>query len=227
VNSALRDLLYLPLGFIPSIFFVSRLVLQWYQSEKIKKSYVSPQFWQLSLFGNLTLFLHHFVQVQYPFALFQALNALVAWRNLNLMRSKKPYSTKTVLLIALFVGLAVTLSFLSQSYFFIGELDWIRTPTKPWDTMRQHHSMGWHLFGTVGACVFASRFWVQWWIAETRKHSELDKTFWCLSILGSIMMVIYSLRVNDVVILFYYCFALVPYMRNLILIRNHLRVEQE
>ncbi|HEY4832525.1 MAG TPA: lipid-A-disaccharide synthase N-terminal domain-containing protein, partial [Waddliaceae bacterium] len=46
-----RILLYYPLGLLPALFFTLRLLIQWFQSEKEKRSLVTPVFWKLSLTG--------------------------------------------------------------------------------------------------------------------------------------------------------------------------------
>ena len=67
-----RQLLY-PLGLISAIAFASRFILQWINSEKVQKSVVSPLFWKISLFGNLTLLIHAFIQLQYQICFVQVL----------------------------------------------------------------------------------------------------------------------------------------------------------
>lgn len=212
-----RQVLYYPLGVPPIVFFALRFLVQWLQSEKQKRSYVSHTFWRISLAGNLLLLLHYIVQVQYPFAILQAGNAVISWRNLNLMNAKKHYPSRTTILVILCAFTTVTLVFFTQSYFFIGEMDWIRTPTKLFDTTRQHHSLVWHLIGATGAALFASRFWVQWWHAERAKRSELTPTFWWLSIVGSIISLAYFIHIRDTISIIPYSFGLIPYLRNLVL----------
>lgn len=214
-----RTLLYYPLGVLPSVFFVARIFLQWIQSEQKKRSYVSASFWKLSLVGNSLQILHYLVQVQFPFALFQAGNAFISWRNLNLMK-KNSCSFRTSLSILSFLLFAVTGVFLAQSHYIIGEIDWVRTPTKLWDSSRVHHHLYWHLFGAFGGALFASRFWLQWWNAEETKKSELNPLFWWLSIAGSIVSLIYFVHIQDVVGVINYSFPLIPYARNLLLLRR-------
>jgi lipid-A-disaccharide synthase-like uncharacterized protein len=215
-----RPYLYYPLGILPSVFFTLRMLLQWYQSERKKESYVSKAFWRLSLAGNLLLLLHYFIQVQFPFALFQTGNAIIAWRNLNLMGQKKIASISKVFLYLGISAALVTLAFLAQSYFVIGEIDWIRTPTKLWDSARQHHHISWHILGSIGGILFASRLWIQWWQIERSKKSELGPVFWWLSISGSILSLIYFIRIQDIVSMIHFSFGLIPYVRNLILLRK-------
>lgn len=223
MNDHLRELLYIPLGVIPSIFFVLRMLIQWIRSEKLQQSTVTPLFWKLSLAGNLFLLSHYIVQVQFHFALFQCCNALIAWRNLNLIGKKGVLSTRQTLLIATLSIIGLTLLFILQSKLFIGHLDWIRTPKKPFDDARTYHTLAWHIFGTIGGVIFSSRFWIQWWLAEKYQCSDLGRSFWILSIIGSTILVIYFTHMRDFISLFYNCFALIPYLRNLALLKKVIR----
>ena len=73
------------------------MLVQWFQSERQKKSFVTPLFWQLSLIGNLLLYCHYVIQVQVQFALLQSVNALIAWRNLDFLKEgKDPHPKKVV-----------------------------------------------------------------------------------------------------------------------------------
>lgn len=216
----LRPLLYYPLGLLPSIFFTLRILVQWLQSEKHQKSYTGRTFWRLSLAGNTLLLLHYIIQVQYPFAILQVGNAVISWRNLNLMKEGKNYNTSQAVWIFSGTLAIVTIIFIAQSYLFIGQLDWIRTPTKLFDQTRQHHHLIWHIIGAIGGTLFASRFWIQWWHAERHQRSELGKTFWWVSIIGSVVSLVYFIHIRDNVSIFHYAFGLIPYARNLILIRR-------
>lgn len=214
-----RTILYLPLGLLPSLFFTVRILQQWVQSERQGKSHVTPLFWRLSLAGQWLLFIHFVIQVQFPFALIQATNGLLSWRNLNLMK-KRRISFKAMIFLLIAAPCIVALVFVLQSLFVIGEFDWIRTPTKLWNSERIHHSLGWHLLGTFGGILFASRFWVQWWLAERKNKSELNPFFWWISLSGSIVLLMYFLHTKDVINIVNYSFGLVPYTRNLLLIRR-------
>ena len=215
-----RVFLYYPLGVLPSLFFFLRLIVQWWQSEKNQQSYVSPLFWRLSAVGSVFLVCHYFVQVQYPFAILQIINAVISWRNLNLIFRKPPYPTYVVVGILFLSITIVSLCFVAQSYWVIGEFDWIRSPTKFFNGQRQHHALSWHCIGTFGVALFASRFWIQWWQAEQNKRSELSKTFWWLSILGAGVSILYFVRVQDTISVLMYGTGIIPYFRNLLLIRR-------
>lgn len=215
-----RAFLYYPLGILPAVFFTLRIVVQWLQSEYHQRSYSGSTFWRLSIAGNILLLLHYCVQVQFPFALLQAGNAVIAGRNLQLIKGKNVWKTSTVIFVLLGVLATVTGVFLLQSYLCFEALDWIRTPKKLFDTERQSHSFGWHLMGMFGATVFASRFWWQWWCVERHQLSTLGRGFWWLSIVGSVLSLFYFTVIRDVVSAFHYGFALFPYIRNIMLIRR-------
>lgn len=216
----LRQTLYYPLGLLPAVFFTLRILIQWYQSEKRKRSFAGAAFWRLSLAGNILLCLHYIIQVQYPFALLQAGNAAISFRNLDLLKVTRKYNTFRAALLFVSSLLLITFIFILQSRFLVGEIDWIRTPVKLSDPMRQYHNIFWHLLGSTGALLFASRFWLQWWRAEKMQQSELGTGFWWASIGGSLLSLVYFVHIGDTVSVIYNSFGLIPYARNLILIKN-------
>src|SRR5436309_1128436 len=53
------------------------------------------------------------------------------------------------------------------------------------------------------------------------KPSEVPSAFWWLSLIGSVLLLIYSLRQRDSVFIFAYAFTWIPYIRNLIIHHRH------
>lgn len=204
-----RDILYYPLGVLPLVFFSSRFFIQWFQSEREQRSVVPTIFWKLSLIGNILFMLHYCIQVQFPFAIIQAANAVIAWRNLNLIQSPTPVSTKATIGI-----LALALAMVTSVFYFSEQPQWVHV------NWSQEYGTLWHLFGFLGAALFASRFWVQWWEIERSKHSQLGSLFWWLSIIGSVMSIIYSAMLHDWITMLPHLIGMVPYVRNLVLIRQ-------
>lgn len=216
-----RALLY-PLGFIASFIFGARFILQWLRSEKLGKSSVSSSFWKVSLMGNGLMALHTFIQVQYFLCIIQTCNAILSWRNLNLMRPldqrKSIAFTFTLLISAL---LLPTLAFTIEGYLLYGEVDWVRTPTVPWSD----HSgiplpLAWHLLGFLGTLIFSLRFWLQWWSSEKLQKSYLGLTFWWVSLCGAMLALVYFIRLGDWVNILGYGVGIIPYARNLMLLRK-------
>lgn len=203
----MREFLY-PIGFIASMAFTIRFILQMIASEKRKESTVTPSFWRFSLFGNILMVIHSFIQVQYPFCMIQTCNAVLSWRNLNLMQEKRRSLGFTCLLLCLFPAL-VSLLFILQGF------EWMRSPFST-------HSLSitWHTIGFLGGFLFAIRFWIQWWFSEQNKKSTLGKSFWWTSVIGSIISVAYFIQLGDLVNILGYGLGLIPYTRNLMLLRR-------
>jgi lipid-A-disaccharide synthase-like uncharacterized protein len=79
----------------------------------------------------------------------------------------------------------------------------------------------WKVVGWLGNTVFFSRFLVQWYATEKRKQVVVPVLFWLLSLLGSLLMLSYSVHKRDSVFIFAYAFAWIPYIRNLIIHYRH------
>ena len=216
-----RTFLY-PLGFLSSFAFGARFILQWLQSERAHKSVVSPSFWHCSLVGNCLLLLHSFIQSQFPICLVQVCNAVIAWRNLDLMQTKSPpLSFSKVIVIGIGSALLMIGAFALQSWFLGQEGGWLRVPKAPWQNDATNSvSLYWHLLGTLGLILFSSRFWIQWWFAEQSLRSTLPLSFWWLSLSGALLSIGYFIRIGDSVNLIGPLLGLVPYIRNLMLMRK-------
>jgi lipid-A-disaccharide synthase len=216
---SLRTLFY-PLGFIASFFFLIRVLFQWIRSEQKGKSHVTKTFWIISLCGNAALTFHSLIQLQFPVALIQSLNGVISWRNLNIMKGKRK-SLRTVICVFIIVILLILFLFLIQAIFF-NAYDWMRAPTLPWDGQHALHvTIAWHFLGCTGMGLFASRFWIQWWMAEKNQSSALGKSFWWISLIGASISIAYFIRLYDIVNLLGYSLGIVPYIRNLFLLQKN------
>jgi len=78
----------------------------------------------------------------------------------------------------------------------------------------------WLAFGLLGNAAFASRFLVQWIASERARQSIVPKAFWYLSIVGSLILLVYALHVKNLVFTLAYLPNCIVYVRNLVLIRR-------
>lgn len=212
-----RQWLY-PLGFLSSIAFGGRAFIQWIASELKQQSTVNKSYWRLSFTGNMLLMVHAFIQVQFHVCLIQACNGVISWRNLNLMRDKQHRVTlQTVLII-----LAVSLGVVATGFCLIDNDTWFRIPSTFLGAPgTQQISPLWHALGFIALALFASRFWIQWWGAEKHQVSYLGPAFWWTSLAGDLLCILYFSRIADPVNLVGPALGLIPYIRNLMLIRKH------
>jgi len=205
----MMDFLY-PLGFIASLLFGLRVILQWIDAEKSKKSVVDRKFWIISLIANISLFTHSFIQMQFPMTMVQSCHAVLSWRNLNLMdRKEKRWPLKKVLFaLTASATLALTL-FVLRCYLF-DDWSFMRAPLQVKEVSWQ-----WNILGVTGITLFASRFWVQWIAAEKMQKSYFGLTFWAVCVLGAVLSLIYFIKIGDWVNLVAPALGLIPYLRNL------------
>ncbi|MBA3722082.1 MAG: lipid-A-disaccharide synthase N-terminal domain-containing protein [Parachlamydiaceae bacterium] len=219
MTDELREFLY-PLGFLSAFVFGARFILQWIQSEMQGKSIVTKTFWKLSIIGNISLVFHSILQSQFHICIIQACNAVISWRNFNLMQNSKPsISFKTVIFLLISVATSVTVFFILQNHLSSNETSWFRVPTAPWQNEKiAPINFIWHLIGSIGYILFSSRFWIQWLLTEKFQKSYLPPSFWWLSLIGSILSCAYFIRIQDTVNLIGPVIGFIPYLRNLMLI---------
>ncbi len=214
-----RVFLY-PIGFLAQIAFTGRFFLQWLDSERRGKSVVTSTFWQISLFGNLIMYVHSLIQMQFHVCLAQALNGVLAWRNIDLMRAGGPrWTLRSIPWLLAISSLATVVLFFLEDWLCGGGTSWFRVPTffqKP----AQSVSLGWNVLGCAGLLLFHSRFWVQWFFSEEADASQLGKLFWYQSLCGALLSGVYFFYIQDMVNLSGFVLCLVPYVRNLMMLAN-------
>jgi lipid-A-disaccharide synthase len=210
-----RQWLY-PLGALPAIAFTARYLIQWLASEKANKSVVMPLFWHLSITGNLLLFFHSLIQMQFHVCAVQACNAVIAWRNLDLMYASPKMTFRSVLFLLSGSLLSVFLMFFLINFFSSTSPVWFRSPLSNGGDVNSF----WHLLGFLGLMFFNGRFWVQWWGAERNQVSYLGVEFWWMSVIGSVLCLLYFAFLGDYVNMVGPIFGFIPAVRNLIIIRR-------
>lgn len=76
----------------------------------------------------------------------------------------------------------------------------------------------WVTIGVLGQACFFMRFFVQWIASERKGESVIPVQFWYLSIVGSLILLAYSIHQNDPVFILGQSTGTVIYLRNLALI---------
>jgi lipid-A-disaccharide synthase-like uncharacterized protein len=80
------------------------------------------------------------------------------------------------------------------------------------------HDPFWASVGLLGQLFFGGRFVLQWIASEYRKQSYVPVAFWYLSIIGSLMLLSYSVHISNPVFILGFSLNTLIYLRNLHLI---------
>lgn len=91
---------------------------------------------------------------------------------------------------------------------------------KVWGEIFGMSLTGWVILGFVAQLIFTARFIVQWIASEMKKRSTIPKAFWYLSIVGSILLLIYAIHRKDPVFILGQAMGSFIYVRNLMLFKD-------
>jgi lipid-A-disaccharide synthase-like uncharacterized protein len=76
------------------------------------------------------------------------------------------------------------------------------------------------ILGLVGQGAFSMRFLIQWIQSEKEKKSVIPISFWYMSLIGSLLLLIYALIRMDPVFILGQSFGFIVYIRNIYLIKH-------
>jgi len=197
------------IGFLAQILFSSRLLIQWIQSEKVKKVLTPVLFWQLSLMASFLLFVYGWLRDDFAIMLGQILTYFIYIRNLQLQGSWQNIHRISRIFLFVFPALIVIYSYNNNQF----------------DVQQLFHNekipLWLLLLGSVAQFVFTLRFVYQWIYSEKQKESILPFGFWSLSLIGSVLILIYAIIRRDPVLFVGHIFGSIVYIRNLMLLYNY------
>ena len=84
----------------------------------------------------------------------------------------------------------------------------------------------WGTIGFVGQAVFGTRFILQWIVSEYKKKSHVPHAFWFISLVGSLILLTYSLHIKNPVFILGFSLNTLIYLRNIHLIYKHARTSK-
>jgi len=196
------------IGFIAQILFSSRLVLQWITSEKQKKVVSPTLFWILSLIASFLLFIYGYLRDDFAIMLGQSLTYFIYIRNLQLQKKwQLLHWTLRLLLYSIPTLIAI--------YYFNNNII-------DRDLLFRNDAIPlWLLWlGIISQVVFTLRFVYQWLYSEYKKTSSLPLGFWLLSLVGSLLILVYAINRKDPVLFSGHLLGMIIYSRNLILLHK-------
>jgi lipid-A-disaccharide synthase-like uncharacterized protein len=87
--------------------------------------------------------------------------------------------------------------------------------------MEWHDAPHWIAIGLAGQAAFFSRFLVQWIASERAGASVVPRSFWYLSLVGSVVLLVYSIHRREPILALGFVPNVVVYLRNLALLRRN------
>lgn len=84
----------------------------------------------------------------------------------------------------------------------------------------------WLIFGLSAQFFFFLRIIIQWLHTEKNKTNTIPNSYWYMSIVASVMMIIYAIHTRDIVYIFGSSLALIIYLRNFYVIIKKRDVEK-
>ena len=204
----MSDWLILSIGFLAQILFSSRLIIQWFQSEKVKKVVTPLLFWQLSLLASFLLFVYGWLRDDFAIMLGQVLTYFIYIRNLQIQGFWKKMHQFFRVFLFIFPVILVIYSF-NNNQFDVERI--FRNESIP---------MWLIILGSIAQIIFTLRFIYQWIYSEKKKESILPMGFWILSVTGSVLIITYAILRKDPVLFTGHIFGSLVYIRNIFLIKN-------
>jgi len=193
------------IGFIAQILFSSRLIIQWIASEKQRKIIIPALFWSLSLIASFLLFVYGYLRDDFAIMFGQSLTYFIYIRNLQLQNEWGKLHW-TIRLFLFIVPVLIVIYYYNNNIIDIDVL------------FKNEKIPTWLLWlGIISQVVFTLRFVYQWLYSEYKKISSLPIGFWLLSLVGSILILIYAINRKDPVLFIGHLLGSIIYIRNLIL----------
>jgi len=81
----------------------------------------------------------------------------------------------------------------------------------------------WATVALVGQVVFGGRFVLQWIVSEYKRKSHVPTSFWFISVVGSFILLSYSIHIKNPVFMLGFSLNTLIYLRNIHLIYKHAR----
>ena len=193
------------IGFFAQLLFAARLIVQWVLSEKSKKVLTPSIFWKLSLFTSFLLFVYGYLRNDFAIMLGQTLTYFIYIRNLQLQGEWQNAHKFLRIFLWVFPLLIVIYAFNNNTYDLNNLL---KNKNIPFTLL---------IWGSVSQVIFTFRFVYQWMYSEKNKISYFPLGFWILSLIGSIMILIYAILRKDPVLFIGHMMGTIIYSRNIIL----------
>lgn len=205
----MNDYFIYSIGLTAQLLFSLRLLIQWLFSEKENKIVAPTFFWLVSLIASILFFMYGYLRNDFAIMLGQFITYYIYIRNLQLQNQWNRLQKEIQIVFINFPLIVLLITFLR------GEFDFSQL-------FNQDFIPIWLLaLGIVSQLIFTLRFIFQWIISEKNKLSQLPSTFWILSTVGSVIILIYSIFRKDPILFIGHTFGIIIYCRNVMILKKH------
>ena len=201
------------IGFAAQVFFAARVMVQWYLSEKHRKVESPMLFWLFSIAGSLILLYYGWLRKDLAILTGEFISFYIYLWNL---RAKGLFDRVPRIVPALIslVPLAALVLMLGNSSSF--STDFFHNADVSGPLL---------VFGIAGQIVFKSRCIFLVFYSVRHRESSLPMIFWVISVLGSMMIIVYGLIRHDWVLVAGQV-GIVASVRNIMIALAHARDER-
>lgn len=173
------------IGFAAQLFFAARVMVQWYLSEKHRKVESPTLFWLFSIVGSLILLYYGWLRKDLAILIGEFISFYIYLWNLRAKGLFERLPRFVTVLIALIPVTAIALMIRDYPSF---NTDFFRSAEVSGPLL---------VFGIAGQLIFKSRFIFQWFYSVHHGESSLPMGFWIISVVGSVMIILYGLIRHD------------------------------
>lgn len=197
-------------GWAAQAVFTWRMLHQWVRSEREGRSVLPPAFWAWSLLGSALDLVYLFHRRDPVFASGALVSACIFGRNYWMARRPAPAAPPRrrpvvwPILAGLVLFAAVTVEAIGPDHGLV----------------RFDRGVVWLVIGFVGTVGWTARFVVQWWASERSGVSHLPAAFFHVGLASAALLTVYAVSQLDWVKMFAFGTTVVPYARNLVLLRR-------
>ena len=196
------------LGLVAQLLFAARTLLQWILSERQQRVLSPTLFWVLSLIASLLFFVYGWLRQDFALMLGQVIGYYAYIWNLHLKGIWRTLGGWRYPLVAVLALVPVAA---------LGGMaaDWTTLSTTLFHNEAIPRAL--LIFGSAGQILFSLRFLYQAIYSTRRQASMLPVGFWLISLIGSLMILVYGIFRKDPVVILSQIFGLVTYTRNLMI----------
>ncbi|QZE14257.1 lipid-A-disaccharide synthase N-terminal domain-containing protein [Halosquirtibacter laminarini] len=193
------------IGLVGNILFSSRVLIQWFLSEKSGKSESPTVFWHISLWASFTFLIYGILRKDLAIVMGQLMVYFIYIRNIQIQNKWREISKffRISFLIAPFVIISY-ISICQKGLFY----NIISNDEIPFKLL---------IWGSLGQFVFVFRFFFQWIVSEEKGKSVLPLGFWIISLSGSLIIISYAVYRKDINLILGQIAGTFVYFRNIVI----------